>query len=565
MESDRLPELSAHPSSRNDEELARLLARDPARAEEFWSQAGLDALLAARHGKVPAREDLWDRVWGEIEREQGTSEPRRRSWRARRRPQARGGSGPRWIWMAAAALFGVIVLLSLPSRETGRGGKAARRPSTTPVREEPPEERPRNTPPDRKEPLKTERPRIASPEPEAPPPAPEAPKPLPFEPKTEPPRPEVRPPVPEKPAPGRSTVVAFAGTLGRVEGEVSCTGPEGRRPARSGEPLPAGHGVECGPGKSAAGFVYADATRLELGPSTAVRDLSDAAGAGKRLSLDRGTLAADVVKQDRPMVVTTPNAEARVVGTAFRITVDPSGGSTRLEVTKGKVRLTRLSDGRFTDVGAGQFAVAGAGPPPSAKAIPSGKANLLLAEAFEDPRGVEDRWKRTSPSFPVKTAGRLEIDLAPRAAQGWNGGGLQTRQTFAPPLAVSVDVEIPELHSGLVATVSFVPQGQARGGDGVFRVQLRDRRYSVFTERGEPREIAGADRATGAPCRERWRVEIEANRVRLLADGREVVRHAHDLQVPAGYAVELDGSARPDAPAGARAAFDNVVIEQLKP
>lgn len=562
MEPDRLPEWVAHPSDRDEEELARLLAQDPARAEEFWRQTGMDALLAARQGKVPAREDLWDRVWAEVEREQGSSANRRRSWRARRRAGPGTGPGLRWLWIAAAALFGVIVIASLPSREPGR--TAARTPAP-PVPEPAPPERPIEAAP-RKAPLKAERPQPAPPEPEKPaPPAPEPPKPAPVEPKVEPKRTVEPPPPPEKPAPGRSVVVAVAGTIGRIEGEVACTGPDGRRPARSGEPLPAGHGLESGAGKSAAGFAYADSTRLEIGPSTALREIADAPATGKRLSLDRGTLSAEVVRQDRPMVVTTPHAEARVLGTTFQLTVDPAAGSTRLDVTKGRVRLTRLSDGRFTDVGPGQFAVAAAGPAPAAKAIPA-RTNLLLAETFEDARGVDERWIRADGVAAVKSAGRLEIDLSPRASEtGWRGGGLVTRQAFAPPLAVSADVEIPTLHAGIVTAIVFLPPGQARGGDGVLRIQLREKRYAVYSEKGEPRELAGADRRGGGAVRERWRVEIEANRVRLLVDGREVLRHAHDLPVAEGYRIEMDGAARQDAPAGARAAFDNVTVELLRP
>lgn len=357
------------------------------------------------------------------------------------------------------------------------------------------------------------------------------------------------PPPPETP-PAPATRIAVA-KVERVEGEV--------RGIRAGQDLTAGQSAETGAG-GAAVIAYGDGTRLELGPETSARELLDAP---KRLLLPRGTVAADVPRQPQPMVVRTPHAEARVLGTSFRISVDPL--TTRLEVKTGKVRLTRLSDGKAVDVSSGQVAVAAVGVELAARPLVPKARPVLLAETFEDPRGVDLRWKLAAGEATVKTAGRLEIDVARRAAEGWAGGGLQTRQGFPLPLAVSVDVDVPVLHAGAVAAVVFVPQGQKRRGDGVFRVQLRDRRYSLTTESGEPRDLAGADRAGGAPCRERWRVEVQGNAVAFLANDKEVFRQRHDLAASAGYSIEFDASVRPDAPAGAGAAFDNVLVEKLTP
>ena len=68
-------------------------------------------------------------------------------------------------------------------------------------------------------------------------------------------------------------------------------------------------------------------------------------GAGKRLRLQAGSLAANVAAQpaDRPLVITTPQATVTVVGTQFRLTSQPDvakGGTTRLAVTHGSVRFT---------------------------------------------------------------------------------------------------------------------------------------------------------------------------------------------------------------------------------
>jgi ferric-dicitrate binding protein FerR (iron transport regulator) len=352
--------------------------------------------------------------------------------------------------------------------------------------------------------------------------------------------------------------VALILKVERIEGEVRLgDGTE----ARAGQELPSGGGVETGPGQGSATLVYRDASRIELGPGSLARELTDLP---KQLLLTRGTVAAEVTRQPagQPFAIRTPHAEARVLGTSFRLRVEAE--ATRLEVKSGRVRLTRLADGKSVDVAAGQFAVAGPAEPPVARPLAARARPVLLSETFEDPRGVEARWKSTGGPGVVRTAGRLDLDLAARTPEGWSGGGLQTKQAFAVPFAVSTDVEIPVLHAGVVTALVLVPQGKKRKDEGVLRVQLRENRYALFTESGEPRELAGAARAGEQPARERWRVEVQADHVRVLAGDRELFRHRPERAAPAGYVIELDASARADAPSGARAGFDNVLIEPLR-
>ena len=70
----------------------------------------------------------------------------------------------------------------------------------------------------------------------------------------------------------------------------------------------------------------------------------------KELHLRYGSLSANVQPQptDCPMLVHTPSAELKVLGTQFN--VDALFESTRLTVNKGRVRLKRLTDGREVDV-----------------------------------------------------------------------------------------------------------------------------------------------------------------------------------------------------------------------
>lgn len=102
-----------------------------------------------------------------------------------------------------------------------------------------------------------------------------------------------------------------------------------------------------------------DATTIRLAPGAEL--VVEAPGPGKRAFLRRGRLAADVAPQAAPMAVRTPDADARVLGTKF--TLSTARGTTRLEVTEGKVRLSGI------DVGRGEAAQAQRGSPPSKKPL----------------------------------------------------------------------------------------------------------------------------------------------------------------------------------------------------
>src|SRR5207247_9922319 len=79
---------------------------------------------------------------------------------------------------------------------------------------------------------------------------------------------------------------------------------------------------------------------------------------GNRFELGTGKIEAVVARQRpfRSMFVHTPRAEARVLGTEFILAATTN--ATRLEVTAGSVKLTRLSDRAAVKVAAGHYAVA---------------------------------------------------------------------------------------------------------------------------------------------------------------------------------------------------------------
>jgi len=112
---------------------------------------------------------------------------------------------------------------------------------------------------------------------------------------------------------------------------------------------------------------YGDGTRLEIRPSSRIRELLERSAGGKSVFLERGSLTADVVRQPegRPLIVITPLAEAKVLGTKFTLFAESS--STRLDVTEGRVEIARREDGAAAVVTADHFAVVARGTPVEAR------------------------------------------------------------------------------------------------------------------------------------------------------------------------------------------------------
>lgn len=297
---------------------------------------------------------------------------------------------PPWLPLAAAALLAAAAAAAILAP------RGTRPPGGPPVA--------RETPAVPEEPV----PPQAPPQPEAapPPPAPaeRAPQPAPTPPSEPPaaepdrvPAPPPPPPPPREspePEPARDrageTSAALA-VLEGVEGEAWIAAPSGRDRARTGRGLRPSEGlVTTGP-DARASLKFPDGTRVELAGRSAIDRILDRGGAegtGKWLELSRGTLSVRAARQPagRAMAISTPHAEARVVGTEFRIRVEPGErGCTRLEVVEGRVRLARLREGPV-DVPGGHFAVAAGGGNLVAGSLPALGIRLLHRFDFEDGR-----------------------------------------------------------------------------------------------------------------------------------------------------------------------------------
>jgi ferric-dicitrate binding protein FerR (iron transport regulator) len=102
-------------------------------------------------------------------------------------------------------------------------------------------------------------------------------------------------------------------------------------------------------------FRYGDGTTVELRNNAAVEFLG---GWGKEISVLQGNIVAAVAPQQftRGMMFRTPTADATVLGTKLELAVRQK--TTRLDVSEGSVRLTRLADSQSVQVDADEYGLA---------------------------------------------------------------------------------------------------------------------------------------------------------------------------------------------------------------
>jgi len=386
-------------------ELASLVEADPARRDEFVSLLREHRILSQELAD-PAADAFVRRVMAEIDKGRtqfvrsvmadvrGPGSGSRRP--SPRRPRSGGSRTPGWVLWAslAAGLFVIVaILLSATGGEEPTRPRIVKKPKP-PVIEapapkiEPPKEEPAPPPP-----LPKPTPRTA--DPIVPPTPPPVPKP---EPEPVPP-PKPAPPPPEKPP----VTVTEVATLEAVEGDVT---------PKAG-PLTPGFVIETKTEKSSAVLRYPDGTRVEVGGLTKVQH--EAARPGQVLTLS-GVVTADVAKQpaDKPMLFLTAHAEARILGT--RLKVETIGDATRLDVTEGRVRLTRLKDKASVEVGAGHYAVAAPAGAMTSKLVRA-SAGLVALYTFKEGKGgvVSDVSRVGAP---------LDLRIENEAAVKWTAKGL---------------------------------------------------------------------------------------------------------------------------------------------
>jgi len=106
---------------------------------------------------------------------------------------------------------------------------------------------------------------------------------------------------------------------------------------------------------------WSDGTRVMIGNSSVCEHLSTVE---QRLRLERGSMTIHAAHRQPAdaLVILTPDATIRVIGTLFSLNVEQ--GSSVLQVKEGLVQFKRLVDGKASLVGAGERLSTGYVPPP---------------------------------------------------------------------------------------------------------------------------------------------------------------------------------------------------------
>lgn len=141
-----------------------------------------------------------------------------------------------------------------------------------------------------------------------------------------------------------------------------------------------------------------EATQVELEPGA---ELKIGPGRnGKLLELRAGQLRVAAARQRlfHPMVVTTPEAAARVVGTRFALRTGDA--ASRLEVEEGEVEFARRQEAGGVRVKAGRYAIVAAGV--ALNALPN--TGHIRRETWNDIPGSKANDLLFHPDFPARPA-----------------------------------------------------------------------------------------------------------------------------------------------------------------
>jgi hypothetical protein len=205
-------------------------------------------------------------------------------------------------------------------------------------------------------------------------------------------------------------------------------GRDGIGPARDQQVLQPGDTLTAGPNSPVALDFARESTELKVETNSQVQWLG--AARGKRFLLGYGKIDARVARQPwfHPLVVTTPQAEARVVGTEFSLLATKT--ATRLTVTKGRVLLTASAKGQRVEVTAGHYARVGLGLELAALPLTGG----ILREYWTNVPGVYHvLYLRTFPDFPDHPAGREVLKRFEGPSHAGDNYGARYRGFLHPP------------------------------------------------------------------------------------------------------------------------------------
>ena len=204
-------------------------------------------------------------------------------------------------------------------------------------------------------------------------------------------------------------------TVNQVDGSVRWTGQGGNiRDGLAKDAALGGGSVETMSDDAAVTLAFRDGSLITLMAHSAAT-LSD--DGQKRVHLREGNLSADVrpQKSGKPLLIHTPTAVLEVLGTRFE--VDSDSSNTRLFVNEGRVRMTRLVDGRVADVMAAHEVVASLNRAEDFQVTPRRTPEVIWRSDFaRGGDGAEGRWLPTDSTGPARLA--AEPVFLPKTSRG---------------------------------------------------------------------------------------------------------------------------------------------------
>lgn len=138
------------------------------------------------------------------------------------------------------------------------------------------------------------------------------------------------------------TPIAESPTIVKLAGNIQIQSTDGRAfEATASHTVQPGETVVSNSDEDSVVLRYSDGTEIVLlGPSALT--IAGSTGVGKELKLRNGLLRAKVTPQpsNAPLLIVTPQARVRVLGTRFELSTDQQDG-TRLDLESGEVELVR--------------------------------------------------------------------------------------------------------------------------------------------------------------------------------------------------------------------------------
>jgi hypothetical protein len=290
---------------------------------------------------------------------------------------------------------------------------------------------------------------------------------------------------------------------------------------------------------------------------------------GKKLALRSGLVSANVAKQvsGQPLLLTTPNARAEVLGTRFRLKSEPA--QTRLDVTTGRVQLSRGDDGNGIIV---ERLQSGLVPPSGEVQVKSQPPHETLQEGIlahwkmdvgEDERSIPDASGQdhalhllAGANVAPDRGGSVLVFTKKDAKAQCAGLALPSRFTCA----LWLRMDEPLTPGGLEPLVANTPAGISQHGFRFFLTKLSDTgERSLYFETGNG--VTGAQ-ARSAPLELKpatWHhlaltVDRDAGRCVIYCDGANItsvsgIRSDFALdrtlvlgQMPTSYRHKLNGA-----------------------